>query len=467
MRSEIHRKLPAIVCVMLLIATLASCGVLPADWAGGSGIGFSGAQAGTYADDEDYDFSVFFGHSEDPITVGRIVLRYKAETGISIRPITTDEDAADDRFLARYLGASDPPAAFAMPIEAADTVSASGIGWRFHGRGFAADRRVLADLIGSPDVAAPEVDVFIEDIRCASYIEWVAFTDSLDSYISGAEYTAGTLNGKSYAFADAKGRFSSRLNGVFAVGGAEPSFVGTMLTDMASMTSDNDALSRSRLFSTPQAFTSVVPVLDTYTAALEVYTSHVAGLYASGVRGDDFIDQKVYSSEYTGSVFAEQRAVFMPFDSEDYAGSDVAEATQTEHIVLLPVKMPYSEHWLSGYLGASDVNKSIQLITEYSLCVNEQAPASDADAARAFIEWLVADMESIDAVQLCMTGYHESGSELPLLTDNERDDEGGMAVFGEELYGPDLRAMLSDPEWLPDEITELRNAIYDIWLSSG
>jgi hypothetical protein len=458
MRRVTDRRLLAVVCVTLMMAALASCGVLPADGTGGSG-------AGAYADDEDYDFSVFFGHAEDPITVGRIVLRYKAETGISIRPITTDADAADDRVLARDLGAADPPAAVAMPPESADTVSASGIGWRFHGRGFAADRRVLADLIGAPDAAAPEVDSFAEDIRLAGYGEWTEFIDNLNSYISGAGYAAGTLNGKEYAFAGVKGRFSSRLNGVFAIGGAEPSFVGTMLIDMASMTSDNDALSRSRLFSTPQAFTSVIPVLDTYIAALEIYTSHIAGLYAPGVRGDDFINEKIYSPEYTGEVFAEQRAVFMPFDSEDYAGNGLADATQAEHLVILPVKMPYAEHWLSGYIGASDANKSIQMSTEYSLCVNEQAPASDA--ARAFVAWLLADRESTDAVQLCLTGYYESGSQLLLRTDNERNDEGGMAVFGEEAYGPELRSMLSDPEWLPDEITELRNAIYDVWLSSG
>ncbi|MDR1043420.1 MAG: hypothetical protein LBL54_05885, partial [Clostridiales Family XIII bacterium] len=274
MRRVPRKRLFAIVCATLLMAAaLASCGVLPADETGVAG-------AEVYTDDEDYDFSVFFGHAEDPITVGRIVLRYKAETGVSIRPITTDADAADDRFLARYLDAADPPAAFALPAEAAETVSASGIGWRYHGRGFAADRRVLADLIGATAADAPEVDAFIEDIRRASYSEWTAFIDNLDSYINGGGYSAGTLNDDAYTLAGAKGRFSSRLTGVFAVGGAEPSFVGTTLLDMASMTSDNGALSRSRLYSTPQAFTSVVPVLDTYIAALETYTSHIAGLYA-------------------------------------------------------------------------------------------------------------------------------------------------------------------------------------------
>jgi hypothetical protein len=379
----------------------------------------------------------------------------------------TDADAADERFLARYLGASDPPAAFAAPAGAADVVSAAGIGWRFHGRGLAADRRVLADLIGASDAAAPEVDVFIEDIRLADYGEWSAFIDSLDSYISGGGYTPVTLNGKAYSFAGAKGRFSSRLNGVFAVGGADSSFAGVTLMDMASITSNNDALSRSRMFSTPQAFTSVVPVLDTYISALEVYTSHIAGLYAPGVRGEDFINQEIYTPEYTGAVFAGQRAVFMPFDSEEYAVSGVADATQADYIVMLPVKMPYAEHWLSGYLGASDANKSIQLSTEYSLCVNEQAAAPGADAARAFIAWLLADMESTDAVQLCMTEYYGRGLSLPLLTDSEREDEGGMAVFGGEAYDTGLRPMLSDPEWLPDEIAELRNAIYDRWLLSG
>ncbi|MDR1292414.1 MAG: hypothetical protein LBJ91_03340 [Clostridiales Family XIII bacterium] len=457
MKRTADRRFLAVVCAMLLMTALASCGLLLANGAGASGAG---------ADDEDYDFSVFFGHAEDPITVGRIVLRYKAETGVSIRPITTDEDAADGRLLARYLGGANPPAAFAMPSEVAGIASGAGIGWRFHGRGFAADRRVLADLIGAADAGAPEVDAFVEDLRMAGYGEWRGFIDKLDAYIDGAGYAAGTLNGKAYTFAGTKGRFSSQLNGIFAVSGAEPSFVGVTLMDLASATSNNDALGLSRLSPTPQAFTSVAPVLDTYAAALEVYTSHIAGRYASGVRGDDFISPDIYSPEYTGTVFAEHRAVFMPFDSEDYAVSDAADATQAGHIAILPVKMPYAEHWLSGYLGAVGANKSIQLRTEYSLCVNEQSSPSDTEAARAFIAWLLADTESTDAVQLGMTAYHESGSELPLLTGDERDDEGGMAAFGEEAYDG-LLPMLSDPEWLPDEIKELRGAVFERWLSSG
>jgi hypothetical protein len=289
---------------------------------------------------------------------------------------------------------------------------------------------------------------------------------NLNSYIAGAANVTVTLNGNNYALADTKGRYTSQLNGVFAVSGAEPDFVGQTLMDMASVTANHDALNQSRLLSTPQAFTSVVPVLDTYISALNLYTSDIAGMYAPGVRGDDFINDDVYSSEYTNAVFANQKAVFTPFDSEDYAVDGYADATQAEHIVILPVKMPYSEHWLSGYIGPINVNKSIQLSTEYSLCVNEQAPVEYADAARAFIDWLATDIESTDAVQLCLRKYHESGAELPLPSSGDREEEGGIAVFGEEMYGPELRRMLSDPDWRADEITELRYGLYVKWLAS-
>jgi hypothetical protein len=444
-----------IVVVTLMAIALTSCGMF-------STYGVSGAPEG----DDEYDFSVFFGHSEDPITVGRIVLRYKVKTGISIQPIMTEAGTADERALRRYLGASNPPAAFALPADAEDYISASGIDWKFHGRGLAADRRVLADLIGEPDAAAPSVDAFAEDIRCADYREWSIFLDGLGSYINGATYAAITLNGKPYSFAESKGRYSSLLNGVFAVSGADSSFVGTMLMDLAAMTSDHDLLSRSRLIPTPQAFDIASPVFDVYIEALSDYTSNIGGLYAPGVRGNDFIDDDIYSPEYTGAVFAGCKAVFTPFDSEDYTENDDADVTQAEQIVILPVKMPYAEHWLSGYLAATDVNKSLRMDTKYSLCVNEEAPPSDKSEAQAFIEWLAADSESSNAIQLCLAGYDAKGAGLPLLSDEDRGDMEGVEVFGEVVYESVLKPMLSDPDWQAEEIQALKDSVESAWYAS-
>jgi hypothetical protein len=453
----VKRALIAILCTAVLFS---SCGLFQEDAAGDPGAD----AADVSVEDEDYDFSVFFGHAEDSIAVARIALRYKAETGVSVRPIMTAEDAADDRFLTRYLNSADPPAAFVLPTDAKEAVSASGIGWRFHGRGFAADRRMLADLIGAEGAAAPAVDDFVRDIRLSDYREWSVFLDGLDAYIRGTAYPAITLNGRAYAFAATKGRYSSRLNGVFAVSGAAPAFVGTMLMDMASVTSDTDALDDSRLLATPQAFAAVSPVFDAYIEALGAYTSRIGGLYAPGVRGDDFINGKIYSAKYTDSVFVGGRAVFTPFDSEDYAARSV-DVTQAGYIVLLPVKTPLREHWLRTYLGGAMANSSLQMRTQYSLCVNEETGPDTREKAQAFVDWLIADTESSDTVQRCLAAYHAEGAELPLPSGQERGD--GVSAFGEEAHENVLAPMLSDPEWLPDEILSFRDALGAAWLSGS
>jgi hypothetical protein len=464
--------LTCVLAAALIAALLTSCSVFPVDRtddleSGAYGADAEGDAGSIFADDEDYDFSVFFGHAADSITVGRIVLRYKAETGISIRPIMTDTESADDRYLRRYLDASDPPAAFAMPTDAEGIASDAGIGWRFHGRGFAADRRMLADLIGAPAADAPEVDDFAEDIRLSGYAEWSAFLGSLDAYINGATYAAITLNNHPYTLADTKGRYSSQLNGVFAVSGADESFVGGMIMDASADASNHDALKRSRLYTTPQAFTEARPVMEAYTALLDLYTSSIAGMYAPGVRGDDFVNSDVYSDEYTGSVFAGHRAVFMPLDSALYGGSGSRDATQAEQIVLLPVKSPYDGYTYNGYTGASRANAALRMVTEYSLHVNEQAADPVRAQAQTFIDWLAADTESSDSMQLCMAGYHAKRAELPLLSEEEREEAGGIDAFAAEVYGSGVKSMLSDPEWEPVEVTWFNGVLFDRWLSAA
>jgi hypothetical protein len=206
-------------------------------------------------------------------------------------------------------------------------------------------------------------------------------------------------------------------------------------------------------------------VLDTYIAALDSYTSRIGGLYAPGIRGDDFIKSEIYSPEYTGAVFAGNRALFTPFDSEEYYGNEEADATQSEHIALLPVKMPYDEHWLKVYLGGATANKSLRMNTEYSLCVNEQSTQAVREKAEDFIEWLAADDESSDAIQLCLAGYHRKGAELPLFSYKEREVRGGISTLGEEIYDEVLKPMLSDPNWEPEEIPAFRDDIFAAWIS--
>jgi hypothetical protein len=519
-------KIFPIVCALLLaLCLLVSCDIFPIDKTGNpdGGVPEAGADSvgafnpfdpssdsGDSGPEEEYDFSVFFGHVKDPIEISRIVVRYEAETGVRIEPIMTDADAADDRFLERHMGASNPPAAFVLSADengsvdyavgsgyvdpsvsdvtaedfssgtaggssnseyftGDDSVSAAGIGWRFRGRGLAADRRVLAELIGAPGPDDKAVDAFIEDMRVADDREWSAFLDGLDGYIKDAAATdaAITLNGKEYLFAEGKGRFSSQLNGIFAVSGAYSTFVAERLFYLASITSNTELLTRSRMMATPQAITVTSPVFDTYISALDTYTSRLGGLYAEGVRGDDFTNNRVYSAGYVRSVFAANRAVFMPMDSGEYAEVLNTSATQAEYIAILPIKLPYADNWLSGYLHTADANKSIELSVDSSLCVNANAAPEIKEKAKAFVAWLAADTESSDAMQLCLRGYNVKGARLPFMTKGESGDDNGdgdrPALFGKSIYDSTLRQLLSRPDWKPDVIEGFKGSLADRW----
>jgi hypothetical protein len=324
---------------------------------------------------------------------------------------------------------------------------------------------VLAELIGASGPNDRAVDSFIEDMRAANYREWSAFLDELDGYIKDATatYAAITLNGKEYSFSEGKGRFSSQLNGIFAVSGASPSFVSERLFYLAAITSNTESLMRSRMLATPQAIAITSPVFNTYISALGAYTSRIGGLYAAGVRGDDFTNDRIYSAEYISSVFSANRAVFMPIDSDEYANAQNTSATQSEYIAILPIKLPYVDNWLSGYLHTTDVNKSIELSVEYSLCVNANVAPAIKEKAKSFIEWLAADIESSDAMQLSLKAYNVKGARLPFMTDEEPGDSELIASFRKSIYDSRLRQMLSRPDWQPDVTEGFKGSLADRW----
>jgi hypothetical protein len=472
---------------------------------------------------EGYDFSFFFGSSENPITIERIVSRYAAEKNVRVWPITTGDDAAGERYLRIFMRSSDPPAGYAISEESKDSfATTSGIGWRFHGRGFVCDRRVLSDLIGAGGADAPETYAFAENLGKSSFSEWRWFLKKLKDYIAGAQTDAFMLNGNEYKFAAEKGKYSSRLNGIFALSGVDPSFLGSELMRLSAVTSDgashspeadsdygsdsgagtdsgfgsdsgsdadsgfgsdsgsdedsgfgSDSVSGSGESTTSRAISAYAPVLRAYVSALDTYTRDIAGLYAPGIRGDDFINEKIYSAEYTRSAFYENRALFMPFDSDIYEELKSENATQSEHFAMIPVKIPYGENGLSAFRGVVAANAALSVETKYSLCANEGAPPKERRMAEDFIKWLAEDKEFSDTIQLSMAAYYAEGAVIPLKPDD--DEESGYGTGGvfaaeniegtlsEDDFGIYVKPLLSYAEWDAAKTGALIEGIAMMW----
>ncbi|MDR0817111.1 MAG: hypothetical protein LBN35_00575, partial [Clostridiales Family XIII bacterium] len=237
-----RRRLTYIVLILLLSLLFSGCSDTPAAFERG------GAEP-----DTDYDFSVYLTGVGDPIRLNTLIEEYERKTGLDIEIITTQDGEASDRTLWRRLNAQEPPAVFTVDTQT-DTARIaeagiikitdgdgtegledieSAIPVRLKTMGFAADKKLLADLIAQEDS-----DRFISDLKAADYPEWNTFIITLGGYITEGTAADFKLNRHSYRFADKKSELTAGLTGVFAEPGADLSFIGRRLLDRTLATTD-------------------------------------------------------------------------------------------------------------------------------------------------------------------------------------------------------------------------------------
>ena len=91
-----------------------------------------------------------------------------------------------------------------------------GIPYNMEGYGLIVDEQMLKEVMGAEDLEA-----FTEDYKAANYEEFQNMVIALDAFIKDGTAQTFTLNGTEYTTADKKTELTEKLNGVFAVAGAE------------------------------------------------------------------------------------------------------------------------------------------------------------------------------------------------------------------------------------------------------
>jgi hypothetical protein len=497
--------------------------------------------------DIEHDFSVYLAGTGDPIRLNTLIEDYEQDTGLDIEVITEQGDAVSDRTLWRMLNSQNELAVFTVD-PATDIGRLAEAGFvtmkkegtaidkiksatpiRFDTKGFVADRRLLAQLIGQDDPVQ-----FISDLKLADYLEWRTFIIALDKYIVSGAVMDFKLNSRSYRFAAQKGELTAALTGIFAVSGTELSFIGRELLNRTLATTDPAewidaatelaaeeaaaAVSESAIedtetaagatpaavgttpagasatpvaAATPAAYrqtevavgtseeaigttgASVQPpeskaaklignVFDAYTVALAEVTDELAGYYAPGIRGEDFINEAYYDREKATRIFTRGSAVFTDITDEQDVVKSVS--AQSRPLVLFPVKIPYLECGLEPVIGGVIANSSVPVRVTGSLCVNERLSGNDLKQAQDFLKWFAkAENYGDDALMQEAADYYKHGDVLPYeqgdadyarkLTDfaDAIADTGGLPVF------------LAEQDWNVDRLTELRRYLKVIW----
>jgi hypothetical protein len=400
-------------------------------------------------DAADYDFTAYFGTPDDGILIEEAVSAYAEETGVKVGTIVSDEN---ERAVRRLLNSDNPPALSVLSSETgaaelteSDTLrDLSGtetgiIPWNALGFGLVADKRLMAEL-----AAGANANTYIADMRRADYTEWANFITGLDAYIRNGTPAPYTLNGKNYAFPKAKGERTAELNGVYAVAGGDPSLtVGRLMSVVFS------GLDAAEIETASTDDTAAESALDKYAVTFETYTATLAGRFAPGIRGTDFINKEKYSRENAEKIFTGGKAAFLLADSDVYGDIHELNAAMAEDSVMLPLKT------LSAKAPGSILTES-----RYRIYANDDVSEDVKQKALDFAQWLSKyKLEHMNALEKSVASYCVSGdvTEFPGETKQLED-------FGDNVYKNDeIMALMADPVWDAAKRSAFSAALTAVW----
>jgi len=368
--------------------------------------------------DKGYDIYIYNSKGENAAQFADMAKAYEAETGVRVKTFSIGSGQDHMETLRAEMNSSSKPSIFSIQgvkeliewyqggfVVDLNTVSyqsfkdfASGISpslrltndgknsfgvpYNVEGYGFIVDRQMVADLFGSN-----KVDAFIEDTKAASYAEWEALVKALDSYIKRNTAATVTLNGNRYALTANKTGLAQKLNGVFAVMGAEKWTYGDHFINVplnAVFDGPNAAAE-----ATEAQIDSLRGPLMAYAKALDLKTSYLAGMNGAARRSQDFVSSANFGYDQAVQIFADSKAVF--FKQGNWAYGNIANVNpqQAARLDFIPVKMPFqaADVTLPG-MSVEKLNSSIPVFVPNYYAINSMVSDKEQQLAMDFLIWL-------------------------------------------------------------------------------
>jgi hypothetical protein len=406
-------------------------------------------------DTTEYDFTAYFGNDDDGVEIEEALSSYAVDTGVKIKPIVA---GGNERDIKRKLNSSDPPAVYVLPRETDITAideagqmldlspeirgtSGKGFPWSVEGFGLVCDSRLISELAKSSDTDSKN---YTEDMRLASSAEWVRFSSAFEKYIINNTAGSYTLNGHKYSFPKKKGEFLSALNGVYAVAGASQEIIADRLLSLAFAGADTDDLSE-----TVSEDSAVSAGIDSYIKTLDMLTSSLAGRFAPGIRGTDFLNKEKYSEKNATEIFATDRAAFLLTDSEMYLAISELNFAKAEACVILPVKT----------IG-SDAPRKILARGLYTMYVNAALLEDEQQKAIKFVQWYSKYCDTQrNALEKSVRSFYDGGDVLAFDKPAAKLENFARKSYEDKV----VREILEDPLWNNEKLTELTSALAFDW----
>jgi len=438
-------------------------------------------------EEPDYDFSVFFGSVSDPIEIDTILTDYTQQTGIVINPILVSNNNNEVGTLQSLLNEDDPPAIYTVTSDmemewltqggfvadfsylrdstATHSVKLNDLYWKnrypytVNGYGLIFDHAVFREIFGKS-----KANKLINDLKAADHEQWSNFIVDLNEFINDRNTSGFVLGNHDYIFPGNRGALAQKLNGVFAIAGADSNMYGDKIMDQLMQTVDLSMWDAVKDETTDSALQVLAPTLDTYINGLDLMTSYLSGEFSSGIRGSDFINEDFYNTEKTNAMFMEGKAVFSIIDSHEYDDLMKINAKKAQTLEYLPIKLPYDDTVVGQATTEGAVLfSSIPAEVSDSLYINGHLSEDQQLKAWDFLNWFMSQSEWWDNhLRGSLLGYLEEGNVFKYGYTDEETEKWKENIFS----GDGVEIFLKKGKWNEEYKENMRVFFAEMWSKS-
>lgn len=256
-----------------------------------------------------------------------------------------------------------------------------GIPYNVEGYGYIFDTLLFAEIFGEDNV-----DAVIEAVREASYDEWEALVLALDAWIAEPSEVEVTLSGETFTLAPEKGDLSSNLTGVFATAGSQQWTYGDHMLNVALNAVFNSPAAAAE--ASDEEIASLKDPFTRYAQALDLKTSHAAGLNGALPRSPEFINQTTASYDMSVQLLADHKGIFLKQGNWVYTNIENVNDEIVETLYFLPVKMPMTQEDIKVDLTPEEFNASIPVFVPNYYALNAKVSDEERAVGMDFLVWL-------------------------------------------------------------------------------
>lgn len=351
-----------------------------------------------------------------------------------------------------------------------------GIPYNMEGYGLIVDEQMLKEVMGAEDLEA-----FTEDYKAANYEEFQNMVIALDAFIKDGTAQTFTLNGTEYTTADKKTELTEKLNGVFAVAGAEKWTYGNHFGNYPISTVYENVYDVRE--SDPDKADQLKTPLVKSLQELDFLTRYTAGPDGAIERGPQYINSTVNGYDQAVQTFAESKAIFIKNGNWIYTNVAKVDQNVADRLTMLPMKVNFSDEDISVEgLDVEKMNRSIpEFVSQYYI-INAKATDEEKKEAEDFLLWLNTSETGQDYIvnKFAFVPFNADESTVldnplsnALITYKVADDllanpfDAVPSAWGTECYGKYImEELFTNPdEWSGEELEKIADECIDYWKS--